>query len=217
MGKVFLRGSQVGQVAGMFGIVLSVTLGSIALALPIVVGGVLFVGLALFLMVVMPETGFKPTPRGERSYWQAMISPARDGLRLVRVRPILLTFLAIALVGGLYSEGFDRLWQVHLLRDFALPPLGTFNAVVWFGIIGIVGVIPSTLLIEIVRRRLNLKSQKTITRVLIVGYAARGRGAADLRAGGGFLVRADRAVGGWRDPQHDRPDPDDVDEPAHRF
>ena len=76
MGPVFLRGSQAGQIGGIAGILISVALGSIALALPVVVGGLAFVGLAIFLVLIMPETGFKPTPRGERTHWQSMFEPA---------------------------------------------------------------------------------------------------------------------------------------------
>jgi DHA3 family tetracycline resistance protein-like MFS transporter len=170
MGPVFLRGSQAGQVGGIAGILLSVALGSIALAIPVVIGGVAFVGLAIFLLLVMPETGFKPVPRGERTHWQSILSPLRDGLKLVRRRPLLLTFLAIVLVGGLYSEGYDRLWQAHLLRDLTLPALGSLNPVVWFGIIDIVAMLLVAGATEVIRRRLNTRNDKAVARMLIVSY-----------------------------------------------
>ncbi len=169
MGAVLLRGSQAGQVGGIVGIVLSVTLGSIALALPVVVGGLLFVGLAAFLIAVMPETGFAPN-REERTTWQSMTGTLRESLKLVRARPMLVTFFAIVLVIGMYSEGFDRLWQAHLLRDFTLPSLGTLNPVVWFGIISIVSMLLSALATEIARRRLNTENQSAIARVLMVAF-----------------------------------------------
>ncbi len=82
MGKVLLRGSQVGQIGGIVGIVLSVTLGSIALALPVVIGGVLFGVLAIFLVLVMPENHFAPTPRDQRSTWRSMANTLRESRRL---------------------------------------------------------------------------------------------------------------------------------------
>ena len=171
MGPVFLRGSQAGQIGGIAGILLSVALGSITLALPVVVGGLAFVGLVIFLVIVMPENGFKPTPRGERTHWQSMLSPLRDGLKLVRRRPLLLTFLAIVLVTGLYSEGYDRLWQAHLLRDLTLPALGSFNPVIWFGIIDIVAMLLVAGTTEVIRGRLNMDNQKAMIRVLIAAEA----------------------------------------------
>ena len=60
---------------------------------PIVLGGVLFLGLGLFLIAVMPETGFK-RPEGEYSRaWTAMFGTFRDGVRLVRMKPVLVTIL----------------------------------------------------------------------------------------------------------------------------
>ncbi|MBI1258830.1 MAG: MFS transporter [Chloroflexi bacterium] len=171
IGPVFLRGSQAGQVGGIAGILISVALGSIALALPVVIGGLAFVVLAIFLLLVMPETGFKPTPRGERTHLQSMFDPLREGIRLVRVRPLLLTFMAIVLVGGLYSEGFDRLRQAHLLRNYTLPALGSLNPVVWFGIISIVGMLLTAGVTEIIRRRLNTENQRAVARTLMGLYA----------------------------------------------
>ena len=170
MGSVFLRGSQAGQIGGIAGILISVALGSIALALPVVIGGLAFVGLTIFLVLVMPETGFKPVPRGERTHWQSMFEPLRDGVKLVRRRPLLLTFLAIVLVGGLYSEGYDRLWQAHLLRDLTLPALGSLNPVVWFGIIDIVAMLLVAGATELIRRRLNTNNDKAVARLLMVSY-----------------------------------------------
>lgn len=171
VGQVFVRGAQAGQIGGVVGIILSVALGSIALALPVIVGALMMLGLGIFLMLFMPETGFKPTPRGERTTWQSMTNTFREGLRLVRKRRILMIFLAMALVGGLYSEGFDRLSQVHLLRDFTLPGLGTLQPVVWFGIVGIVVMLLAALGNEVIRRRLNMQNMKALARALVAIHA----------------------------------------------
>ncbi len=186
MGQVFLRGSQAGQIGGIIGIIVSVALGSLALALPVVVGALIMIGLAIFLTLVMPETGFTPTPRDERSSWHSMANTFREGVRLLRGRRILVIFLAIALVGGLYSEGFDRLWQVHLLRGFALPGLGVLQPVVWFGIIGIVGMALGFVANEIVRRRLNTRDTKALARALIVMHGLMIGGLLVFALGGSF-------------------------------
>lgn len=167
VGQVFVRGAQAGQIGGVVGIILSVALGSVGLALPVMVGALIMLGLGIFLILFMPETGFKPTPRGERTTWQSMFGTFREGMRLVQRRRILVIFLAIALVGGLYSEGFDRLWQVHMLRNFSLPGLGELQPVVWFGIIGIVGTLLGAVANEVVRRRLNMENTRLLARALV--------------------------------------------------
>jgi len=98
------------------------------------------------------------------------IAIIRDGVKLVRRRPLLLTFLAMVLVGGLYSEGFDRLWQAHLLRDLTLPALGSLNPVVWFGIIDIVAMVLVAGTTEVIRRRVNMRSDRAVARTLLVSY-----------------------------------------------
>lgn len=134
-GPVFLRGSQVGQVAALLAIPLSVALASVAIQLPIVLGGLLFVGLAIFLWLTMPETGFVPTPVEDRNSWGQMVETARQGVQMVRTRPLLRVILAISLVVGLYSEGYDRLWTPHLLENFTFPILFGLQPIVWFGVI----------------------------------------------------------------------------------
>jgi DHA3 family tetracycline resistance protein-like MFS transporter len=154
-GKIFVRGSQAGELGGLIGILASVGLGSIQVNIPVITGGVLLIGLAVFLALVMPETGFKPLPREERSSWQQMVHTLRQGVRLVRGRPSLVNLILIGLFFGLYSEGFDRLWTAHLLDDIGLPVLGNLKPVVWIGMINLVGSLIILGGSEVARRKLN--------------------------------------------------------------
>ena len=171
-GGAFLRGAQVGQFGGLLGIGISVALASVRLNLPIVLGGALFIGLAGFLLLVMPETGFAPTPREERNSWGAMSQTFVAGLRLVRGRPVLLTILGIGVFHGLWSEGFDRLSQYHLLNTIGLPGLGRLDPVVWFGLLSAAATLLGIGATEIARRRLDTTSHLAITRVLFCFDAA---------------------------------------------
>ncbi|RLT38030.1 MAG: MFS transporter, partial [Chloroflexi bacterium] len=152
-GPVFLRGSQVGQLASLLAIPVSVALATIAIQLPIVLGGLLFLGLAAFLWQAMPETGFRPTPDDERTSWRQMVETAQAGVEMVRSRPLLRLILAVSLVVGLYSEGYDRLWTPHLLDNFTFPVLFGLQPIVWFGIIRAGSSLFSIAATEIARRR----------------------------------------------------------------
>ena len=171
MGHSLMRGSQAGQIGGIVGIAVSVALGSITLALPVVAGGVTFVALTLLLIVVMPENGFHPLPPAERgSSWASMVRTVRSTVKLVRLRPMLVTFLAVGLVLGLYSEGYDRLWRAHLIDDIGLPGLGTLQPVVWFGITSGVSMLLVALLTEVIRRRVDPQNQRAVSRTLVLLY-----------------------------------------------
>jgi DHA3 family tetracycline resistance protein-like MFS transporter len=166
VGHAFLRGSQLGQALSLIAIPISVALGSIRLNLPILVGAGLYVLLGVFLMIFMPEQGFTPTPRENRSSWQAMADTTRSGIGLIRNRPILLTFLGITLLSGAFSEGFDRLWIAHLVGNFRFPALGNFQPAVWFGMISAAATLLCLAATELVRRYVDMNRHRQVAWVL---------------------------------------------------
>jgi DHA3 family tetracycline resistance protein-like MFS transporter len=153
--RAFLRASQVGSLAGLAGLALGVIIGRQQVNLPILVGGSLLVGLAIFLAVFMPETGFQPEPRGERSTLQHMVDTFKEGVYAVRRRTLLVDILWIGFFYGLYSEGFDRLWTKHMLDNFTLPVLAGFTPMVWNGLIRAGQAVLGTLAVEVVHRRID--------------------------------------------------------------
>ena len=156
VGPVYLRGAQIGRVAGLLGIPASVALASLQLNLPIVIGGVLYLGLGLFLVLMMPERGFRPAPPEERASWRAVFGTLRAGARAVRGSALLLALLAVNLVAGAAGEGFDKLWEAHLLLDFTL---GALQPVVWFGIINAATATAGLAVVAIFQRRLESASR----------------------------------------------------------
>lgn len=160
LAQVYLRASQVGRAGTLVGLLASIALGRANLALPFLVSGALLVGLSLFLVLFMPETGFAPTPRPDRTSWQKMGDTFRDGLGVVRGRPLLMLILSIALFFGLSSEGLDRLWEAHILENFTFPAVGNLEPVVWFGIISFGTLALGFILTEIVRRRVDVDDER---------------------------------------------------------
>jgi DHA3 family tetracycline resistance protein-like MFS transporter len=166
-GEAFLRGSQAAQIGGLLAIPISVALGSVAIALPIVLGGGLMVLLAVFLGFAMTEEGFTPSPPEHRSTWGMMLKTVRDARQLVRRQPVLLALLGVGLFFGLYSEGLDRLWTAHLLENFAVALLDAVDPVVWFGVIRAISLVVSLVATEITRRRVDTTRSARLARVLM--------------------------------------------------
>ena len=83
-GEAYLRGAQAARVGALVAIPLSVALGSISVAIPIVVAGALMVLLAISLALIMTEEGFTPTPPQERTTWGMMLKTLRDARQMVR-------------------------------------------------------------------------------------------------------------------------------------
>ncbi|HLF26034.1 MAG TPA: MFS transporter [Anaerolineae bacterium] len=170
IGTALLRAGQVDRVAGIAGTIASVALASIQLNLPILIGGGLFLALGVFLVLRMPETGFKPARREARTTWQTFGHTFRAGARVVRRSPVLLMLLGVNFFAGAASEGFDRLGDAHLLANFTLPALGALQPVVWFGIIGVASALVTLAVTEVLRKRLEQisRTSRATPRVLLV-------------------------------------------------
>jgi DHA3 family tetracycline resistance protein-like MFS transporter len=187
-GRAFLRGAQVGQIGTLLGTFASVGLASIQLNLPLLVGGGALLGLAGALLLLMPEHGFQPLPREQRSSWGAMGRTFREGLTVVRGRPLLITILSIAIFFGASTEAFDRLWQAHLLESFRFPALGALQPIIWFGIINVGAMLISFVATEIAQRRIDTTSHRVVARALLLINALLIASVVSFGLAGGFGV-----------------------------
>lgn len=165
--QAFVRASQLAQIAGFVAIWLSILLGTIALNLPHIISAALFITLAVTLMLIMPENGFKRVPASERESWRDLFQILSAGLKLIRRRQILLLIVLVSLAVGLFSEGWDRLWTAHLLTNFGLSDPSTgFETLILFGIIGSVSSLLGIGATEWLRRR-NLQTHRALSTALL--------------------------------------------------
>ena len=170
-GRLFLRASQIAQVAALVGIFIGVGLASIRLNLPLLIGGGLMVLLGIYLGFAMTEPGYKAIPREARGSLAGMAAGARSSLAALRRRPLILTILAITVVFGLSGEGVDRLWQVHFLKEIGLPRFMGLSPVLWFGLISGGSTLIGIAVTQVIRRRLDLDNHVHVTRSLF-GFTA---------------------------------------------
>ena len=172
-GPAFLRAAQVRQISTLAAVPVSVALASVRLNVPILVGATLMLVLGVYLALAMPETGFRPQPRQNQAPWHSMASIVREGGRAVRGSPLLVTLLLLAAFMGMASEGFDRLWTVHILDDFGLPSLAGLDPVAWFGIIRGGTLVLAIAGTEAVRRWVNTSDGRVVARALFASDALR--------------------------------------------
>lgn len=153
--SVYLRGAQVGQIASFAGIAISTVVGYKLINLPMILGGLLFIVLAVFLMLFMKEDNFTPAPAEDRSSWAQMKHTFLQGISFIRGKKILVVMLVISLLYGLYSEGFDRLWTAHFINDIGFPRADSIKPVVWIGVIDGAAMLISILAVEYIKRRME--------------------------------------------------------------
>ncbi len=170
--RLFLRARRIGLFAALLGMGLAALIGATSIAAPLRVGavGVLFIGIVL--MFIMPETGFHPTPREDRTTWQHMWHTFRQGVAAIRARPRLANIVFIGLFYGIYSEGFDRLWVKHLLDTFELPILFGNNEVAFFAALRVMSMLLTIPLVRWVEKRVDSSSPLSVGRAVMVVTAA---------------------------------------------
>jgi len=168
---LFLRAAQIELACGMIAAAVSTAIGNVSLQAPILLGGGLYLVMGVALLVVMPEHGFTPTPRAERTTWQTMGGTFTGGISLIRRSPVLLTILGIAVFAGAATESYDRLSTDHFLTGFTFPTVAGWKPVVWLGIFGIVGRLWNIGVFEVIRRRVDTNNHRAVARALTVSTA----------------------------------------------
>ena len=184
--NAFMRGSQVAQAVSFAAIFASVAIASVSLQAAIITGGILLLGLAVLLALVMPEAGFRPGPPSDGESWRALFDTFRVGMSMVRGSAILLIIMLAMVVHGAFSEGFDRLWVAHLLGSFDFPPLGELDQIVWFGVISAVSMPLCLAATEVFRRRLDFADGRRVAAALISVYIVMILGVLLFAHGGSF-------------------------------
>jgi DHA3 family tetracycline resistance protein-like MFS transporter len=167
--SLFVRATRIGLFASLLGMGAAALVGGQDAAMPIRIGGLGVLLIGVTLIFIMPETGFKPTPREDRSNWQKMGDTFKDGLVAVGSSPRLLSIVGVGLFYGLYSEGFDRLWVKFLLDRFELPVLFGSNEVAFFAVLKIAGTVLAILAMRAVEKRVDTGSPLAIGRAMLVG------------------------------------------------
>jgi DHA3 family tetracycline resistance protein-like MFS transporter len=141
VGRVFLKGSRIGYAGAVVGLIGQVALALVSLRVAVIAGGVPTVVCGLLCILLMPETGFRRRPRAERGSALAEMRATAVGGARYAWAPVILLLVGVEVFTGMSSEAFDRLKEAHFLRDVGLPTVGQLDAVVWFGIFWLVGMV----------------------------------------------------------------------------
>jgi len=165
-GQLFLRASQVGSVAGLVGVIVSLLLGIVRINIPVVFGGVVMLALAGYLLLAMTENGFTPAPHEQNDRFGGALTQFRAGLRTIRTRPLVLAIVGITFFWGAASESYDRLNTAHLINNVGMP-IAQVPEIVWFALISAAGTLLSYTVLAVVRRRVDTAKGEAVARSLL--------------------------------------------------
>ena len=85
---------------------------------------------------------------------------------MVRATPVLVLVLGVLALLGAWEEGFDRLWEAHLLVDVGLPGLLGLGDVAWFSVLAAAVTVLSILVAAPLVSRWERLSQARLARLL---------------------------------------------------
>jgi MFS transporter, DHA3 family, tetracycline resistance protein len=172
IGRSYQRGAQVARLAALGGIGVAVALALAGPRLPVIAGGLVLMALGAALAFLMPETGFERARRGELSALRSLTATGVDGVRLIRATPVLVLIVGITFFQGASSEGLDRLWEAHFLKNVGVPSLLGLDVVVWFGVIAAASLLLAFLVARPLVSRLERLDRGGSARVLLALDAA---------------------------------------------
>jgi DHA3 family tetracycline resistance protein-like MFS transporter len=165
--RLFLRTARLSAYVGFFGLGATLLLGANNTAIPIRVGalGVILTGIVIAL--IMPETGFHPTPKEDRNTWQHMGHIFKQGMNVVKMNPRLVNIVFVGLCYGLYSEALDRLSTKLIVDNFQLPVFFGSTQLSFFVSLDVIGTILYIILMRFVEKRVDTSSPLAIGRAML--------------------------------------------------
>jgi MFS family permease len=171
VGHVFLTAKRLSLFGTLAGIGISVALSSYKTNLPYVAGGIMYALLGLFLIFYMKETKFVRPARLEGTLWshfRSMKGTWLSGAGVIRRHPVLLMLLLVTVFTGAASEGYDRLWQAHLITGIGFPAGLNVSVSIWVGIIALLTALLSLPVVWLAEKKLNIGNQHLVVVSLIV-------------------------------------------------
>ena len=186
--NALLRSAQFAPLGALTGIALGAGLAAMSLRLPYFIGGAGMFCVAAALFLTMRETNFHPAPSTERNTFRRGFETFTAGLGVVRGRTVLLLLMAISIGQGLWSEAFDRLWELQFLEQWEFPFAADFDPVLWFGAINIAGLLLGIGVIEVMRRIIRGRDATVLAASLAITTAAMAVGLAAFALAGSFAL-----------------------------
>ncbi|GIO26554.1 MFS transporter [Ornithinibacillus bavariensis] len=166
----FVKGARAGNLGRIIAIPLSIGVGYFMVNLPILLGGIGMLLLAVLLIRYMKEENFYPANKEERdSTWSHLKKNMKNIIRYSKASFLLRILFLIALLFGLYSEGFDRLWMTHFIDAANLSKFTDSQLVIFMGAIEFVIVLFSFITLHLISRSTIYERRKQIYIALFIG------------------------------------------------
>jgi hypothetical protein len=164
---LYLRASQMRLGARLIALPIAIVFALMSLSLPFIISGSIYIALGLFLIVAMKES-FQPARTRGMGVMSVLRKTTGTTVRAFAGRRLLLLLLVTAMLFGAASEGFDRLGVAIWLQQLTLPELAGLDPIAWFAVFGAGGTLLGLGVTEILKRRVDVASERGIAIALIL-------------------------------------------------
>lgn len=138
---VILTGQQYSSLFNILGIIAAMLVGIISVQLSIIVSAILLILGGIWIKQYMLEINFKPV-KHESTSLRKYMKQFGNGIKHIKNNQILFIMLFVYIAYGLYSEGIDRLYELHILQSYQLDGVLGIQPIIAIGLVnGIVAIL----------------------------------------------------------------------------
>lgn len=109
-----ITGSQVYKIMSVLGIVLAAAIGMFNIRYALYASSIIFVLMGIFAIYTMREDNFTK-PSGEIHFYKRYFQQLANGFSHIKKHKVLRIMFIIVIFFGLFSEGIDRTYELHIL------------------------------------------------------------------------------------------------------
>ncbi len=151
---IYINGAQLDKIFSVLGIITAAIIGTYNIVFAIVLPGLLMISLSFICIIAMKEENFIPEKQGDgllKAYFEQLFK----GLKHIKANNVLYIMLFIMLCYGLYSEGIDRTYELHILDNLNFRTILTVEPIWIIAFVNTSTAIASTAILEVVKRHLD--------------------------------------------------------------
>jgi DHA3 family tetracycline resistance protein-like MFS transporter len=192
VGKIIITGSQFYTLASIIGIIGAALIGTTDIRIALYGSAAIMAILGFVNILYMKEEHFKKSPHQE-TMWKTYIHQFSNGLKHIRKHRVLKVMVFILLFYGLYSEGIDRTYEIHILNDLNLRNMIELPAIWILSIINSLIVVLGFILLQVTKKYIKedhhiISWLMIFTSTMIIGILLFGLLPFPYVAVGGFLL-----------------------------
>ena len=190
--QIIITGSQFRTFASIVGIILAAVIGATNIRLTLYAAALIMALLGIINILVMKEEHFEKQEHHEY-IWKSYVSQFSNGYKHIKGHDVLKVMMIVMLFFGLYSEGIDRTYEIHILNHLGFRDMINLPPIWILSILNALIVILGLILLQITKRYIK-QSHHVVAwlivfiSIMVIGILLFGFLPLPYLAVGGFLL-----------------------------